>query len=327
MTQLARDNFLRYNAHGGAIIRQSDLGSWARCQLQKYYYDRAREDATAPQPRSLSATVYGTVVHYALMMLERLVHEGNPDALKIAIATFERYWHPDHLSDLNGEHIDEWLPRQTYGGLRDRGRVAIKDYYALLLKDDGKLLALEYQFAVPIEVGDRTHTLTGTIDRLAVKKYYSKPYLAIEDFKTGKQPTYLRYNMQGSAYAYATTRPEFWEGWRTSGMGELATFDTDTIGALQRMFTSYGYDLYPDGEQKMASRRFRWINIQEIKFADGGWRNERDFARLKLAIDGYVRACEAGVYSVNNIGEVCVHCPFKAVCGGIGLPMEKAGAP
>lgn len=326
MIELVDQNYLRPNGLGGYLIRQSDLSSWSRCQLQKFYNDRAAADPDAPQPRNLSATVYGTVVHYALMLLEQMHHEGNPDALDVAIKTFEKYWHPDNTGALTGETIDEWLPRQTYAGLRERGRIAIGDYYRLLLRDDGKLLALEYQFAVPIVIRGVTHTLTGTIDRLALKKYYQKPYLAIEDFKTGKQPTYLRYNMQGSAYAFASTKREFWLGWPDSGMGELAAFDEDTVAALERSFGSYGYDLLP-GAGKLASRRFRWVNIQEIKFADGGWRTERDFARVHLAVDAYVRACEAGVYSVNTTGEVCKYCEFKNICGGVGLPMEKAGAP
>ena len=335
MTELARDNYLRPNGLGGVIVRQSDLSSFGRCQLQKYYYDRAAADPTAPQPRSLSATVYGTVVHYALMLLERLHHEGDESALDVAVSTFHHYWHPDNLHVLTGERIDDWLPRQTYAGLKARGERAITDYFRILRTDvDSTLLGLEYQFAVPIQVGDRTHTLTGTIDKLKVGRYQRKPYISLDDFKTGKQPTYLRWNMQGTAYGYATTRREFWLGWAESGMGELPSFDEDTLTNLEGMFRSWGFRLLNDGtspegdeDLRLASRKFRWINMQEIKIADGGWRNTRDYARLKLAIDGYVRSCEAGTYSVNHIGEICVYCPFKRDCGGVGLPPESSGAP
>lgn len=200
---------LRYNEHGGVIVRQSDLASWARCNLQKKYQDEARDDPTAPQPQALSATVFGTVVHYCLLVLEKQFHAKKDNALDLATATFEHYWDPKNIDGI-AEQVQQWLPRQTYGGLRDRGRTMLKSYYEVLQKDDGKLLALEYQFAVPVEVGGRQHTLTGTLDRLTVRKWYGTPYLAIEDFKTGKQPTYLRYNMQGTVYAYATTQPEFW---------------------------------------------------------------------------------------------------------------------
>lgn len=333
LAELAQDSYLRPNGHGGYLIRQSDLASWARCPLQKYYTDRACADMDAPQPKTLSATEYGTVVHYALMNLEQLHYQGRDDALQVAIATFEHYWHPDNISAV-ATPVQEWLPRQTYGGLRERGRRVITDYYNLLRRDDSRLLALEYQFAVPLFVDDRLHTLTGTVDRLSIKKHYSKPYLSIDDFKTGKQPTYLRHNVQGHAYAYATTCHEFWLGWEQvrqdpSGVGELATFDEDTLVALERFFESYDYRVLADDDNglTLASRRFRWINMQEVKFADGGWRTERDYARLVLAIDAYVRACEAGIYSPTNTGEVCIYCPFRGVCGGIGLPHEKAGAP
>lgn len=333
--ELARDNYLRPNGLGGVIIRQSDLSSFARCQLQKYYYDRAAADPTATQPRSLSATVYGSVVHYALMLLERLHYEGDESALDTAVSTFHHYWHPDNLHVLTGERIDTWLPRQTYAGLKARGEIAITDYYRILRTDvDSQLLGLEYQFAVPIQVGDRTHTLTGTIDKLRLGRYMRKPFVSVDDFKTGKQPTYLRWNMQGTAYSYATTRREFWLGWAESGMGELATFDQDVVDNLEGLFRSWGFRLLDDGTSpaedaslRLASRKFRWINMQEIKIADGGWRTARDYARLHLAIDGYVRSCETGSYSINQIGEVCVYCPFQHDCGGVGLAPESSGAP
>lgn len=653
--ELARGNYLRPNGHGGYLIRQSDLSAWDRCQLQKYYYDRARHDPAAPQPEGLSATIYGTVVHYALQVMEQAMHEGREDALQLGLGTFEHYWaNPAEL----GERITQWLPRQTFGGLRERGRLTLRDHHKLLGTDESWLLALEYQFAVPMVIDGRTHTLTGTIDRLAIKKYNRKPYLSIDDNKglaldtplptpegwttmgdvevgdevigsdghpvlvtlksdvhhrpcyrivfddgssvitdnvhlwtvlsgragssmretlstqlmyarhcagdtfrvanasplrmppddlpidpyllglwlgdgatsrgsitsadpevfldlekrgfvlglnqesatarcetrtvkglqtklvdlgllgnkhvpsrylraswqqrldllrglmdsdgcwnrgrrhaiftntneqlidavhelvvsmgwkarkrqieaqgfgrtidsfvvtftpvdhnpflltrkadlvdtlatsmserarrrmitaiepvdtvptqcirvdapnslylcgeqmvpthnTGKQPTYLRYNMQGSVYAWASTTMEFWLGWPESGMGDLATFDPETIDRIGRSFNSWGYSLYDDGwtDLPLAARRFRWINLQDIKFADGGWRTERDYARAMLAVDAYVRSCESEIYSVNTTGEVCRYCPFRTTCGGIGLPDEDEGRP
>jgi hypothetical protein len=326
--ELPRTNYLRPNGHGGYIIRQSDLSSWSRCQLQKFYNDRARNDPEAPQPETLSATVYGTVVHYALQVMETAMHEGREDALELGIKTFEHYWANTH--ELSGETITTWLPRQTYGGLRERGRITLRTHYDLLAKDESWLLALEYQFAVPLWIDERLHTVTGTIDRLAIKKYNRKPYLSIDDNKTGKQPTYLRYNTQGSIYAWASTLAEFWHGWDESGMGELSTFDNETVASLSDSLASHGYRLHedsPDHRHPLAARRFRWINLQDIKFADGGWRNDRDYARAHLAIDAYVRACEAGIYAVNTTGEICRYCPFRKTCAGPGLPDELAGAP
>lgn len=316
VTELPTGNYLKPNEHGGYHVSVSGLASWSRCQLQRYYDLRARQDPEQPQPKALSATVYGSVVHYALMILEKMHHEGDPDALPTAIQTFETYWHPDNTRSLVGESVQEWLPRQTYMGLRERGRLALTDYYKLLCRDDGKLLALEYPFEVPVTVNGRVHTLNGAIDRMALRKYYNKPYLSVEDFKTGRQSTYLRYNIQGTGYAWVTTQREFWDG-----------FPEETVDALQHTFKTYGYDMFPGGTQRTASRRFRWVNIQELKIGDGGWRTDGDYARMMLAIDAYVRGCEAGIYSVNTVGEVCRFCPYRTTCAGSGLPNEKEGAP
>ena len=654
----AHDNFLRPNGHGGYIIRQSDLSSWSYCPLRKHYEDRARVDPEAPQPATLSATEYGTVLHYVLMNMEQAVHEGADNALEQAIVSFEHYWQPENIGAI-ASRITEWLPRQTYGGLRERGRNTIKAYYDLLREDDSILLALEYTFAVPLQLGDRLHTLTGTIDRLSLRRQNRKPYLSLDDFKglaldtplptptgwttmgavevgddllgangrstkvtaksqihhrpcyrvifddsssvvadnvhlwtvqhgpvqsmttstlsttgvrqlladgqvvripnadaldlpeadlpidpyllgawlgdgnrgrgviskpdqelfdriearghrlgktyidprtagcqtrtilglqhdliaagylghkevpaiyqrgskqqrldllrglmdtdgswnrkrrravfsncnkalaesvrelvvslgwkatvfacqregygktvavydvcftpvgtnpfslsrkadlvdtldysetqkpnrrqivsvtevppvptqciqvdaedslylcgeqmvpthnTGKQVTFLRHNQQGHAYAYASTQRAFWEGWPESGIGELETFDPEQITRLEDLFSSWSYRLHSgsSGEWRLAARRFRWINLKDLKYVDGGWRNERDYARLLLAVDGYIRASEAGAYPPNLKGEPCAFCSFRKTCGGVGLPDENAGQP
>ena len=346
--ELAEGNYLRPNGHGGYLLSYSQLSSWARCQLQKYYEDRAKHDPEAPQPAVLSQTSYGTVVHYALMIGEQAKREGREDYVDLAVRTFVYYWNPENIEAV-APRVTEWLPRQTYAGLRDRGKQVIRTTLALLAKDDAHLLAVEYEFHVPIVVRGRTHTLRGMIDRLSVKKARGGvPYLCLDDYKTGKQPTYLRYNLQGSAYAYVSTLPEFWTGWDASGLGELETFDVDTIERVDSMFASWGVALHSgthwesavahdesdvssqdvalDG-RPLASRQFRWINLQDFKFADGGWRGPQDYARLHMAVDAYVRSCEAEVYSPTATGEICRYCSFRDSCGGIGLPHESAGAP
>jgi len=323
---------IRYNEHGGVIVRQSDLSSWSRCNLQKHYQDQAKADPTAAQGHALSATVFGTVVHYSLLTMEKLHHAGKEEALDIGIATFEHYWDPKNISSI-AEPVDIWIARQTYGGLRDRGRTLLKSYYDLLEKDDGKLLALEYEFAVPLIIGDRQHTLTGTIDRMAVRKWYGTPYFSIEDFKTGKQPYYLRQNIQGSAYSYASTQPEFW-------ISDIyPSFDAETMEGMEKYFAKMGYRVH-DGTKtwwwsgparkeitELASRRFRWVNMQEIKYADGGWRGPDDYARLQLAVAAYVKAQENEVFSPVLDGVVCQYCPFQRSCGGTGLPERDHGMP
>lgn len=319
---------LRYNEHGGAVIRQSDLSSWSRCNLQKKYQDEAIHDPTAPQGEALSATVFGSIMHYALMNLEMLWYNRRYDALDVAVATFEHYWHPENQDKLEGvDRVTVWLPRQTWGGLLERGRRTLRDYFDILQKDSGKLLALEYQFEVPLEGEDgRPHTLTGTVDRLALRLHYRKPYLSVEDFKTGKQPTFLRWNMQGTAYSYASTRPEFW----TPTSPLMTGFDAETLTALEKAFAVKKFNLhetsgYPDFP--LASRRFRWINVKEMSVGDGGWRAPRDYARLRLAATAYVDAVEAGIYMPSLSGEVCTYCPFQRTCAGTGIAAENEGQP
>lgn len=329
--EIARGNILRPNGHGGFVIRQSDLSSWAWCPLRKFYEERARRDPDAPQPQILSATTYGSVVHYALQVMEKAIHEGREDALDLALKTFAYYWHPSHTEELDGvRRVNEWIARQSYDGLLARGKAVIKDWYELTTSDkDSTLLALEYQFAVPMEIDGRLHTLTGTIDRLEIGRYYRKPILRASDYKTGKQPYGLRWNQQGSAYSWATTLPSFWFGWPESGMGELPTFDRDDVERIENLFASWGFRLHEDspGDAPLAARKFRWTNLQEIKFADGGWRTERDYARLKLAVDGYIRSCEAEAYAVNMSGDKCQWCSFQKTCGGVGLPGIDEGRP
>lgn len=318
---------MKQNDLGGYVIRQSDLASWSRCNLQKHYADLAAQDPDMPQPEVLSATAFGTVTHYALMVMEQLHYEGREDALSVALATLEKYWHPDNIDQV-ASRVTHWLPRQTYGGLLQRGRESLRVYYDMLVKTTTKLLALEYQFAVPLVIDGVTHTLTGTVDRLAIAYYKSKPYIECADFKTGKQHKYLRHNMQGTAYAYATTQREFWAG-PTPGLTdlELEPFSENVRFGVERYFDSWRYSLYPDGPHRTASRRFRWINMQEVKFADGGWRGERDYARLRVAASAYIRANENEIYMPTLSGEICIYCPFQSVCGGVGIPEDSYGSP
>lgn len=263
-----------------------------------------------PRQSNLSRTIYGTVMHHALQILETEHHAGNSRALEIAKSTFAYYWTPDNMPELASHHpelvhgIDEWLPRDTYGGMRNQGLKALDDYYALLTTDDGELLALELTFKVPVDLGDvGIHILTGTLDRLAVRKFRSKKYLSIEDFKTGKQPTYLRYNVQWTAYSYAARKPEFWVAW------------DDEAAAMHARFAEVAH-------------RGRWIDIRLNKVVDAGWRGEQDYARLTVALREYVKAVNADVYPLTMAGDVCLYCPFRdGTCGGVPVPDEDAGRP
>ena len=282
---------LERNSAGGYRFRQSTLSAAQRCYRQAHYY------ATAAAQEQSSAMAYGTVVHHAIHVLERYRDLGQ------AQATFAHYWHPENLPELCDRGIDYWLPRQSYGVLRQRGLGAIKGYWELLRDDESQLLGLEYSFEVAVD--DTIHTLGGTIDRLAVRYWNRKPYLEIGDFKTGKRPTYLRHNLQGHAYAYASTRPEFWTGFAAVG--------ADPVKLWQ--------------QYRELPRRFRWIDLRDIKHVDGGWRSERDYARLKLAILELAALVDAGVYPMTLSGEACQYCPFRESCGGMGVAADTEGAP
>lgn len=289
-------------------IRQSDLAAYGRCAQQKKLYDQARE-GLVKRPPNLSRTVYGTVVHHAVQAMERLHAQGDPKALDVGVATFTHYWNPENLPELAAEHpelvhgIDQWLPRDTYGGFRMRGIRALEDYYAFLRDDPDPVLALELNFEVPVDLGPRgQHVLTGTVDRLALRRAARKPYVSVEDHKTGKQPTFLRHALQFTIYCYATTRPEFWRE-------------------------------FPDGNERWQMyadwpRRGTWNDLRENKRKDCGWRGELDYQRMFVALAEYVRAVEADIYPLTVTGETCTYCPFRdGTCGGVPVPAEDYGKP
>ena len=319
-------------------IRQSDLESYNRCPQQSHLY-RLAEQGTLTSGGvpvavpSLSATVFGTVIHFALQVMEELHHNGRSDALEVAIATFEHYWEPENLTELEPAGIDTWIPRQTYGGLRTRARNNLRAYYEVLKADDGMLLALEHTFAVPVELVDpetgvaEQHELAGTADRLTLRTYSRKPYLSIDDFKSGKKATYLRYKTQWTVYAYASLHPAFWAAW------DQATLDVIVEPLHKRRLRLFDGDECPGcraGSHDPATfvvipRRGRWISVRgSFGVHDCGWRLPTDYARLNVALREYVRARQLEVYPLNMSGDTCTYCPFNnGICGGVPIPDEK----
>lgn len=293
------------------IIHQSDLSSWARCPAQYGYKRAGWKDETN------SAAAYGSVMHHSLNLLERLIHEKVPfqQAVQQALETFVYYWNP-----LNIEAICEpvpsngWLPRQGYSELRARGIDAIKKYADLIRYDEAELLATEYGFMVPIEGTwdyelEQPHILAGAVDRMVARYYKRELALGIDDWKTGKEYRFLRHNLQFTAYCYASTLPEFWTGWG----GE------DGYGQER------GMQMYERFHGK--GRRGTWINMRTFKFEDAGWRGEKDFQRFKLAVDQITASIQADIFPLTINGEACKYCPYRASCGGIGVPEDTYGAP
>lgn len=305
------------------IIRQSQLASFARCARQVKL--EADELAQGRTPDNLSATAFGTVLHHAAQVMEELHHAGRQDACERAVATFEHHWHPDHLGELVPGGIDQWLPRQTRGGLLIRGRENLRAYYVALQHDAGRLLALELNFTVPIQLAwpDGTtedHELTGTLDRLALRITGRKPYLSVDDFKSGTKPTYLRHALQWTIYGWASLFEEFWASW-----------DPAQLELLRDPLRKRGFALYFDGSGlPVIPRRGRWIALRDaFGIHDCGWRTPADFARMRVALQQYIAAVRADIYPLAISGQTCTFCPFlySGKCSGAPHSKDDEGEP
>lgn len=277
------------------ILHQSDLSSWARCP-------HAFEMSRAGRPEKvLSATSYGTVMHHAMHVLERT---GD---LEKAIDTFTYYWHPHHIEALC-RPVEVWIARDSYASLQRKGVDTLRKYADLLRFDESEVLALEYEFIVPVHgtfdpETQQPHQLAGTVDRLVARHYKRNLTLCIDDYKTGKRSVYLRHNGQGTAYSYASTLPEFWTGDPTN--------HTEGFGVER------GQQLYE--RFKPAARRFWWIDLKACKFVDGGWRGPNDYRRFAYAIQRVADSIQAGIYPLTLQGDVCQYCSFREPCAGLGV--------
>lgn len=289
------------------ILHQSDVSAVSRCMAQFGY---RRQGWPEPQ---LSATAYGSVVHHALQVFERERSAGTPheSAVQKAVDTFLWYWQPLNIESIC-EPVEIWLPRQGYSELRARGITAIGQYCELVRYDDHELLGTEYSFMVPIDGTwdydlNEPHVLAGSIDKLVVRWIKRKQVLGVDDYKTGKEYRYLRQNLQFTAYCYATTKREFWTGWRgEDGFGE------ELGGQLFERF-------------KDAGRRGTWINLKTIKLQDAGWRGPKDYERFALACDQLASAVRHDIFPLTISGEACTFCAFRDRCGGVGVAEDSHG--
>lgn len=308
------------------VIHQSDLTAWQRCPAEFAY------SAMGVRDDQNSASAWGTVVHHALHVLERYRD------LDRAIETFLYYWHPHNIDQLT-EPIpkDGWLPRQGYNDLRQRGVEILRRYAEWVRDDDHELLALEYDFLVPLR--GTAYWLAGTVDRLAVRWHRKAEVLCIDDWKSGRQKWGLRHNVQGTLYAYASLQPEFWNGaqatvrrpfrpeavqYRSKGFTEQQALDPARYPQRgEELARRFG--LMDD--ERIAPRRFTWINLKEMRWRDGGYREELDYRRLRLAVEQVAASIEAGIYPLTLNGETCEYCVFRNTCGGLGVADVNHGAP
>lgn len=223
-----------------------------------------------------SLTVLGSVWHYAVD-----VYETYGNDLNLAKKTFVYYWNaPGEL----GLKIDFWHRQTTFMGLQNRGLEMLERYHELAPWKAGTRVGSEIHFIVPI--GE--HELEGTIDKLWFRPGQRR--LEVVDFKTGAYvPEALRFNIQFSAYCYATTRPEFW---------------ANVPG-------------YEDAYEKFQNmhRGGWWYHARNNKMFDAGFREQSDYDRLLWAIIQMEKAIEADVYPLSISGVTCGFCGYVDICG------------
>jgi hypothetical protein len=269
------------------------------------------------------------VIHNALEVMERLIAEARrlhkrnsaeywaayAAAVQAGVDTFVYTWSPNNIEAVcEPIPADGWAKGHGYSELRTAGVAALRKYGDMLRFDDHELLATEFGFNVPIhgtwddELGEE-HRLAGTVDRLAVRHFKGVPAVAVDDFKTGQIPSYLRHDLQFSAYCYATTTREFWVGDR----GE------DGFG-LER-----GQELFERFQGR--GRRATWISLRTFKFEDAGWRGPIDYQRFAIAVSQVHASVAADIFPLSISGQRCKYCEFRRVCAGTGVPGTEHGDP
>lgn len=275
-------------------IRQSDLASFTRCPQQKKLNDQVKAGLLRQKPEQLSMTAYGSVLHQAVSTLEALTFHQRPDALERAHATFEHYWAPENISDIC-EPVTIWAARQTYGGMLRKGHQTLDLYAKYLAKDRSKLLALEVEFNLPFALDGEPHVFHGTMDRLSLRKLSGQSYLNIEDFKSGADQKFLRWNAQFTGYCLDGDTPILMASGQWSPLRDVSPGDHvlgfDEHAASQRRrwreatvlraWTTQKQALritFEDGRHVVCSHDHRWLSRsrsalwQRLRRAGGdGW--------------------------------------------------------
>lgn len=260
-------------------VRQSDLKTWARCPLQ-YKYQHIDH---LPREQS-GALTFGTIIHDCVLYME--THQDPVGA----IARFYTHWMEPELLDPELT-IDYYVSGTSWKKYAAEGERILRDWWQIIQWESDVVLGREYTFDVPVGDG---HVLHGTIDKLALR-YDAKldsQVVLISDYKTNaKDPTYgwLADDLQFTAYAYATTRPEFWAN-------------------------------LPDGEQLFEHvsdlpRQGEWVALKGPKRLDAGLRNETHYNRLIYAINAMCDSVSMRIFVPNISGESCRYCDYRKNCG------------
>lgn len=277
----------RYQVARGHVIqlRQSDLSTWARCPLA-YRYQNIDH-----MPRLQSGALsFGTIIHDCVLFME--THQDLPGA----IARFNDMWLcPEAYDELlvpagTTLKIDYYTRGASWKKSAGEGPRMLSDWWGIIQWDSDTVLAREYEFDVPIGDG---HILHGTIDKLALRflPKTNEQVVLISDYKTNaKTPTYdwLEDNLQFTAYAYASTQPEFWTGFP----------DADMFGRVSSL-----------------RRQGEWVGLKGPKRLNAGFRDQVQYNRLTYAINAVADSIAMRIFVPNISGETCRYCEFRALCG------------
>lgn len=305
---------LKHDEKGRVIVRQSDLSSFGYCPARQFYDHNAL--AAGYQPSRLSATVVGSVKHYALLVFQRLWHEGREDAEDVALATFDHYWTPEHCGEICEGFPTEWMRGHTYEGLREEAHKSLRAAFAWIKRDRSWLLAVEHTFDVPFWDGNEEVVLHGTVDRLTLVRRPEGLFISVDDWKSGKRTPNLSLAVQWSVYAKASLHPDFW----------LPFYAEDTQGFdnLLRNLADQGWALH-DGVEGLEPlpRRGRLLEVKDEGFGahDCGVRGQAHYARLAFHVREYLKAERAGVHPPTTEYARCLYCPWNnGVCGEAPIP-------
>lgn len=274
-------------------LSASRLKTFMNCQLQaKFkYVDKLPDD------RQNAAATYGSCVHHALESF------NNTNDLDGAIAEFLDVWdNPDKV----GSVPTEWPRGSSYGGYRSRGIEMLKAYHEQQQWQSREILATEHPFLVPLGEFE----LTGFVDLLEIRQGKTgDPELRIVDFKSSKKKpssNNLAYDVQFTAYAYASEQAEFW-------LGNGPDFPPMENGDVL-------WDKYKDVE-----RHPIWYHLETQQELECGVRGDLDYMRLYRCATEIAKAVEFDVFVPDISGDSCHFCPFKEPCG-LPIPKESYNA-
>lgn len=212
------------------------------------------------------------------------------------------------------EPIHDWGNYQ-YEGLKMKGLTILDEYHAKQRFETREVIATEHSFCVPL--GD--HFVTGIVDLLEIKKSSTgKPTLRIVDYKTAsRKPTLqgLKFDLQFTAYHYASTQKEFWLG----NPEQAPEHDVDRYAPM------------PDGEKlweeyKDVPRRCIWYhlwgNAGNVELYAGD-RKQEDYDRMSLLIESIAYAKEKEVFIPTISVDSCKFCDFKEICPSMAPVLSR----